>query len=177
MPVLALNGVSPELPADGEYWIAPNAYLIGKVRLGRNASVWFGSVLRGDNELIEVGGDTNIQENAVLHTDAGVPFKLGRGCTVGHRALLHGCTVGDNCLIGIGATVLNSTTIGENCLIGAHTLLTARKPIPPGSLVMGSPGKVVRALFAEEIERIRWTARHYVENSRRFRSQLSAGLE
>ena len=109
MPVLALDGFSPELPPIGEYWIAPDAYLIGKVLLGRNASVWFGSVLRGDNEPIEVGEDTNIQEHCVLHTDAGVPFKLGRGCTVGHRALLHGCIVGDNCLIGIGATILNRT--------------------------------------------------------------------
>src|SRR5271167_2210195 len=118
MPVLALDGISPALPPEGEYWIAPNAYLIGKVSLGRNASVWFGSVLRGDNELIEVGDGTNIQENCIFHTDAGVPFKLGRGCTVGHRALLHGCIVGDNCLIGIGATILNNTTVGDNCLIG-----------------------------------------------------------
>ncbi|MGO9545068.1 MAG: gamma carbonic anhydrase family protein [Rhodomicrobium sp.] len=176
MPVLALDGFSPELPPIGEYWIAPDAYLIGKVLLGRNASVWFGSVLRGDNEPIEVGEDTNIQEHCVLHTDAGVPFKLGRGCTVGHRALLHGCIVGDNCLIGIGATILNRTAIGEDCLIGAHTLLTEGKSIPPGSLVMGSPGKVVRPLSAEEIERNRWSARHYVENSRKFRDRLSAGL-
>ncbi len=175
MPVLALDGVSPELPPEGDYWIAPSAYLIGKVSLGRNASVWFGSILRGDNELIEVGADTNIQENCVLHTDAGVPFRLGRGCTVGHRALLHGCTIGDNCLIGIGATVLNNTEIGDNCLIGAHTLLTEGKSIPAGSLVMGSPGKVVRALTSQEIERIRSTALHYVENSRRFQKRLSTG--
>jgi carbonic anhydrase/acetyltransferase-like protein (isoleucine patch superfamily) len=173
MPILALDGIAPELPPQGEYWIAPSAYLIGKVSLGRNASVWFGSVLRGDNELIEVGDDTNVQENCVFHTDAGVPFKLGRGCTVGHRALLHGCTIGDNCLIGIGATVLNNTQIGDNCLIGAHTLLTEGKSIPPGSLVMGSPGKIVRALTPGEIERIRFSAAHYVDNSRRFRLGLS----
>jgi carbonic anhydrase/acetyltransferase-like protein (isoleucine patch superfamily) len=173
MPVLALDGISPALPSAGDYWIAPDAYLIGKVSLGRNASVWFGSVLRGDNELIEVGEDTNIQEHCVCHTDAGVPFKLGRGCTVGHRAMLHGCIVGDNCLVGIGATILNRVTIGENCLIGANTLLTEGKSIPPGSLVMGAPGKVVRALSGDEIERIRRAAQHYVQNSRRFRSQLS----
>ncbi len=172
MPVLALDDFAPELPAEGEYWIAPDAYVIGQVSLGRNASVWFGSVLRGDNGPIEVGEDTNIQEYCVLHTDEGVPFKLGRGCTLGHRALLHGCIVGDNCLIGIGATVLNGTTIGDNCLIGAHTLLPEGKSIPPGSLVMGSPGKVVRALTDAEIARIRWSAQHYVENAQRFRAQM-----
>jgi carbonic anhydrase/acetyltransferase-like protein (isoleucine patch superfamily) len=170
MPVLALGDVAPILPNVGDYWIAPNAYVIGNVSLGRNVSVWFGSVLRGDNELIEVGEDTNIQESCVFHTDMGVPFKVGRGCTIGHRALLHGCTIGDNCLIGIGATVLNHTVIGENCLIGAHTLLPEGKSIPAGSLVMGSPGKVVRTLSPDEIERLRWTARHYIENFRRFRS-------
>ena len=174
MPVLALDGLTPELPPAGEYWIAPDAYLIGRVSLARDASVWFGAVLRGDNELIEVGEGTNIQEHSVLHTDAGVPFKLGRGCTVGHRALLHGCIVGDNCLIGIGATILNNVTIGENCLIGAHTLLTEGKSIPAGSLVMGAPGKVVRALSPEEIERIRWSAQHYIENFRKFQKALSA---
>jgi carbonic anhydrase/acetyltransferase-like protein (isoleucine patch superfamily) len=173
MPVLALDGKAPELPPDGSCWIAPNAYVIGKVSLGRDVSVWYGSVLRGDNGLIEVGDGTNIQENCVFHTDMGITFKLGRGCTVGHRALLHGCTVGDNCLIGIGATVLNNTVIGENCLIGAHTLLPEGKSIPPGSLVMGSPGKVVRALSLEEIDRLRLTALHYVANSQRFRTQLS----
>ena len=175
MPILTLDGISPELPPGGDYWIAPDAYVIGKVSLGRNASVWFGSVLRGDNEPIDVGEDTNIQEHCVLHTDAGVPFKLGRGCTVGHRAMLHGCIVGDNCLVGIGATILNRASIGENCLIGANTLVTEGKSIPPGSLVMGSPGKVVRALSADEIERIRRAAQHYVKNSRRFRSQLFEG--
>jgi len=173
MPVLALGDLAPELPAPGEYWVAPDAYIIGEVSLGRNASVWFGSVLRGDNGPIEVGEDTNIQEHCVLHTDKGVPFRIGRGCTVGHRAVLHGCIIGDNCLIGIGATVLNGTTIGENCLIGAHTLLPEGKSIPPGSLVMGSPGKVVRPLTEEEIARIRRSAQLYAEKAQRFRTQLS----
>jgi carbonic anhydrase/acetyltransferase-like protein (isoleucine patch superfamily) len=173
MPIQALDGIPPKLPPAGDYWIAPTAYVIGKVSLGRDVSVWYGSVLRGDNEWLEVGDGTNIQENCVFHTDMGVPFKVGRGCTIGHLALLHGCTLGDNCLVGIGATVLNNTVIGENCLIGAHTLLPEGKSIPPGSLVMGSPGKVVRALSSEEIERLRWTSVHYVENSRRFKAGLS----
>jgi carbonic anhydrase/acetyltransferase-like protein (isoleucine patch superfamily) len=173
MPIYALDGVAPELPPAGEYWIAPTATVIGKVRLGRDVSVWFGSVLRGDNELITVGDGTNIQENCIFHTDAGVAFNLGRGCTIGHRALLHGCTIGDNSLIGIGATILNNTVVGENCLIGAHTLLPEGKIIPPGSLVMGSPGKVVRTLTPEEIQRLTWTAAHYVQNWRRFAKTLS----
>ncbi len=173
MPVYALDGLAPELPPAGEYWIAPTASVIGKVRLGRDVSVWFGSVLRGDNELITVGDGTNIQENCIFHTDAGVPFNLGRGCTIGHRALLHGCTIGDNSLIGIGATILNNTVVGENCLIGAHTLLPEGKTIPPGSLVMGSPGKVVRALTPEEIQRLKGIAVHYIQNWRRFAKTLS----
>jgi carbonic anhydrase/acetyltransferase-like protein (isoleucine patch superfamily) len=173
MSVLALDGVAPHFPPIGDYWIAPSAYVIGKVSLGRNVSVWFGSVLRGDNELIEIGDGTNIQEHCVCHTDMGVPFRIGRGCTVGHRALLHGCIVGDNCLIGIGATILNNAVIGDNCLIGAHTLITEGKSIPPGSVVMGSPGKVVRTVSEEEIEGFRTSALHYAENARRFRTQLS----
>jgi carbonic anhydrase/acetyltransferase-like protein (isoleucine patch superfamily) len=173
MPVLALDGVAPHLPPIGTYWIAPSAYVIGKVVLGRDVSVWFGSVLRGDNELIEVGDGTNIQEHCVLHTDAGVPFKLGRGCTVGHRAMLHGCIVGDHCLIGIGATILNRAVIGDNCIIGAHALITEGKEIPAGSVVMGSPGKIVRTLGPAEIEGLRASAAHYVENARHFRTQLS----
>jgi carbonic anhydrase/acetyltransferase-like protein (isoleucine patch superfamily) len=175
MPVLALDGVSPHLPPIGDYWIAPGAYLIGKVSLGRNVSIWFGSVLRGDNEILEIGEETNIQEHCVLHTDKGVPFKVGRGCTIGHRALLHGCIVGDNCLIGIGATILNNTVIGDNCLIGAHTLLPEGKSIPAGSVVIGSPGKIVRTVSPEEIEGFRASARHYSENARRFRATLSEG--
>lgn len=175
MPVLALDGVSPHLPPIGDYWIAPSAYVIGKVLLGRDVSVWFGAVLRGDNELLEVGEGTNIQDHCVFHTDKGVPFRVGRGCTIGHRALLHGCVVGDNCLIGIGATILNNTAIGDNCLIGAHTLIPEGKSIPAGSVVIGSPGKIVRTVSPEEIERFRVSARHYAENARRFRAALSEG--
>lgn len=168
MPVFSLEGVAPELPPPGGYWIAPSAILIGKVRLGRDVGIWYGSVLRGDNELIDIGDGTNIQDACVLHTDMGSPLTIGRGCTVGHRAVLHGCAIGDNCLIGIGATVMNDTVIGENSLIGARTLLPEGKTIPPGSLVMGSPGKVVRQLTAEEIVRISGAAKRYVENWRRF---------
>jgi carbonic anhydrase/acetyltransferase-like protein (isoleucine patch superfamily) len=175
MPVLALDGIGPELPPEGEFWIAPSAYVIGKVSLGRGASVWFGAVIRGDNGLLEIGEDTNIQDNCVFHTDEGVPFKVGKGCTIGHRALLHGCTVGDNCLVGIGATILNNTVVGDNCLVGAHTLLTEGKSIPPGSLVMGSPGKVVRSLSSEEIEGLRNIAARYIENARRFSKGLTKG--
>ncbi len=173
MPILALDGVSPNLPPIGDFWIAPDAYVIGKVSLGRGVSVWFGSVLRGDNELIEVGDDTNVQEQCVFHTDEGVPFKVGRGCTIGHRALLHGCRIGDNCLIGIGATIMNNVVIGDNCLIGAHTLVTEGKTIPAGSVVMGSPGKVIRTVSQEEIAGFRVSARHYVETARRFQNLLS----
>jgi carbonic anhydrase/acetyltransferase-like protein (isoleucine patch superfamily) len=173
MPIMALDGIAPHLPPIGDYWIAPNAYIIGKVSLGRNVSVWFGSVLRGDNELLEIGDETNIQEHCVCHTDAGVPFQIGRGCTIGHRALLHGCIVGDNCLIGIGATILNRAEIGDNCIIGAHALITEGKRIPSGSLVVGSPGKIIRTLGPEEIQGLKNSAAHYVENARRFHTHLT----
>jgi carbonic anhydrase/acetyltransferase-like protein (isoleucine patch superfamily) len=173
MPVLALDGVAPRLPADSSHWIAPSAYVIGKVSLGRDVSIWYGSVLRGDNELIGIGDGTNIQESCILHTDMGFPLTLGVGCTIGHRAMLHGCTIGENSLIGIGATILNGTVVGENCLIGAHTLLTEGKTIPPGSLVMGVPGRVVRTLTTQQIDGLRLMARHYVENARRFRAGIN----
>jgi carbonic anhydrase/acetyltransferase-like protein (isoleucine patch superfamily) len=174
MPVFALDGIAPQLPADDSCWIAPDAYLIGKVSLGRDVSIWYGSILRGDNEPIVIGDGSNVQESCILHTDIGFPLKVGRGCTLGHRVMLHGCTVEDNCLIGIGATILNNATIGENSLIGAHTLITEGKVIPPGSLVMGSPGRVVRPLSEEEILRIVYNAKHYVENGRRYRTGLKS---
>ncbi|MGA7323934.1 MAG: gamma carbonic anhydrase family protein [Rhodomicrobium sp.] len=176
MPILALDGIGPELPPIGDYWVAPNAYLIGNVRLGRNVSVWFGSVIRADNEPIEIGDNTNIQENCVLHTDEGVPFKIGRNCSVGHQAVLHGCIIGDDCLIGIGATILNNAVIGSNCLIGSRSLVTERKSIPPNSLVMGVPAKVVRELSPGDAERIKATARHYAEKARGFQGRLSEAV-
>lgn len=168
MTLYALDGVAPELPEDGGIWVAPGAHVIGRVVLGAGASVWFGAVLRGDNETITVGAGTNIQENCVLHTDPGFPLTIGEGCTIGHKVMLHGCTIGANSLIGMGATLLNGARIGENCLIGAGALVTEGKAIPPASLVMGAPGRVVRELNAEEIGRLHWAAGHYRENARRF---------
>ena len=168
MTVYALDGISPELPEEGEYWIAPGAVVIGKVRLERNASVWFGAVLRGDNELILVGENSNVQDACVLHTDPGAPLIIGRNCTIGHRAILHGCAIGDNTLIGMGATVLNRARIGANCLIGANTLITEGKVIPHNSLVMGAPGKVVGELNAEALAKLPKSAEGYVKNWQRF---------
>lgn len=168
MTVYALGDVSVDLPPEGEYWIAPNAIVLGRVRLQRNASVWFNSVLRGDHELIEVGENSNIQDGSVLHTDPGCPLTVGKGVTVGHMAMLHGCTIGDNTLIGIGATVLNNARIGRNCLIGAHALVTEGKDIPDNSMVVGAPGKIIRTVDAEMAEGLKLSAAHYVENWKRF---------
>jgi carbonic anhydrase/acetyltransferase-like protein (isoleucine patch superfamily) len=173
MPLFALDGITPDVPPEGSYWVAPSASIIGKVRLGRGVGVWFGSVLRGDNELIDVGEGSNIQEHCVLHTDMGAPLTLGRGCTVGHRAILHGCVIGNHCLIGMGATILNHAIVGEGSLIGAHTLVTEGKSIPPRSLVMGSPAKVVRELAPEEVARLEASAAHYVENWHRYAKGLA----
>jgi carbonic anhydrase/acetyltransferase-like protein (isoleucine patch superfamily) len=153
--------------------VAPGAQVIGKVRLGAAASVWFGAVLRGDNELIDVGAGSNVQEGTVCHTDMGYPLTIGRDCTIGHRAMLHGCTIGDETLIGMGATVLNGAVIGRNCLIGACALVTEGKEIPDGSLVMGAPGKVVRALTAAQISGLAASAEGYRRNATRFRAGLA----
>src|SRR5919106_657882 len=146
MPLYSLDDVAPELAADGRYWIAPDAHVIGRVRLGRDASVWFGSVLRGDNELIEVGERSNIQEGSMLHTDLGFPLTVGPNCTIGHHAILHGCTIGANALIGMGATVLNGARIGANSLVGASALVTEGKTFPDGSLIVGAPARAIRTL-------------------------------
>ena len=161
-----------QLPPEGEYWIAPTATVIGNVILKRNASIWFGATLRGDNDPITLGENSNIQEGSVLHTDDGVPLTIGTGCTIGHMAMLHGCIVGDNSLIGIGAVILNGAQIGRNCLIGARALITEGKVIPDNSLVIGAPGKVARVLEPEEIEGLRGSARHYVENWKRFAVEM-----
>ncbi|WP_102866791.1 gamma carbonic anhydrase family protein [Pseudovibrio exalbescens] len=173
MTVYALDGVKPTLPSSNEFWIAPSAEVIGHVRLDEEASVWFGAVLRGDNELISVGARSNIQDGAVLHTDPGCPLTIGTGCTIGHKAILHGCTIGDNALIGMGATVLNGAQIGKNCIIGANALVPEGKVIPDGSLVVGMPGKVVRELSAAQQERLQLSADVYVANWRRFKAGLS----
>ena len=160
---------------DGDaFWIAPSAVVIGNVRLETNASVWWQAVLRGDNELITIGENSNIQDGCVLHTDPGYPLNIGRNVTVGHLAMLHGCTIGDNSLIGIGAVILNDAVVGENCLIGAKALVPEGKEIPANSLVMGAPAKVVRRLEDKHIARIREAAEHYVGNWQRYRRELQS---
>ncbi|MEX5728943.1 carbonic anhydrase/acetyltransferase-like protein (isoleucine patch superfamily) [Rhodovulum iodosum] len=173
MTLYTLDGIAPTLPENGDFWVAPDANLIGRVILESGASVWFGCTLRGDNEPITVGAGSNVQENVVCHTDMGFPLVIGPGCTVGHKAMLHGCTIGENSLIGMGATVLNGAKIGKNCLIGAHALVTEGKEIPDNSLVMGAPGKVVRTLDSAAIEGLRASALHYQQNMRRYRAGLS----
>jgi len=167
----SLEGISPEL--DDDSWVAPDANLIGRVRLDAGASVWFGSTLRGDNELIHVGEGSNIQDHSVLHTDMGYPLTIGKNCTIGHKAMLHGCTIGEQSLIGMGAMVLNGARIGQNCLIGAGALITEGKEIPDGSLVMGAPGRVVRQLDEEAIVGLLASAQIYQRNMRRYRDGLS----
>ena len=172
MALHILDGIAPELPAEGSCWIAASADVIGRVRLERNASIWFNAVLRGDNELISVGEGSNVQDGCVLHTDMGSPLTVGKHCTIGHKAMLHGCTIGDNTLVGIGSIILNNAVIGKNCLIGAHSLISERKVIPDNSLVMGSPGKVVRELDAEAIARLSAAAASYVRNWQRYAKGL-----
>jgi carbonic anhydrase/acetyltransferase-like protein (isoleucine patch superfamily) len=168
MGVYELNGVMPILPPEGDYWIAHNATVLGRVELKNQASIWFSAVLRGDNELITIGEGSNIQDGAVLHTDVGLPLSVGRNCTIGHQAILHSCTVGDNSLVGMGATVLNAASIGRNCLVGAKALITEGRVIPDNSLVIGMPGKVVRVLSADEIDGLTKSALGYAENWKRY---------
>ena len=170
--IYELNGFTPEFPANGDFWVAADANLIGQVRLLSGASVWFGVTLRGDNELIEVGFGSNVQENSVLHTDIGFPLIIGANCTIGHQATLHGCTIGDQSLIGMGAKVLNGAKIGRNCLIGAGALVTEGKVIPDNSLVVGAPGKVARILTEAEVLSLLKSAQGYQDNMRRFAKSL-----
>jgi carbonic anhydrase/acetyltransferase-like protein (isoleucine patch superfamily) len=170
MPLYSLNGMSPRVHETA--WVADTAVLIGEVDLDVEASTWFGAVLRGDNEIIAVGSRSNIQDNAVLHTDRGFPLSIGDGCTIGHKAMLHGCTIGENTLVGMGATILNGARIGSNCLIGANALVTEGKVIPDNSLVVGAPGKVVRLLDESAIARLRRSAETYVEKVRLYRAHL-----
>ncbi|HBM61341.1 gamma carbonic anhydrase family protein [Salipiger marinus] len=171
MTLYALDGIAPQI--DASAWVAPGAQLIGRIVMEADSSVWFGCVLRGDNEEIRVGQGSNLQENVVCHTDMGFPLVIGPGCTIGHKAMLHGCTIGENSLVGMGATILNGARIGRNCLIGAGALIPEGKDIPDGSLVMGMPGKVVRMLDEAAIEGLRASARGYQQNARRFRAGLS----
>ncbi|MFN4170734.1 MAG: gamma carbonic anhydrase family protein [Pseudorhodobacter sp.] len=168
--IYALDGHAPQIHPDA--WVAPDANLIGKVVLEESASVWFGATLRGDNEEIRIGAGSNVQENSVLHTDLGYPLVIGANCTIGHKAMLHGCTIGDGTLIGMGATILNGAKIGKGCLIGACALITEGKEIPDGSLVMGAPGKVVRMLDATAQAGLLASAAGYRANMRRFRAGM-----
>ncbi len=172
MPLYELDGIAPQLPSDGFCWVAPTAVIIGQINLAADTSVWFGSVLRGDNEPITIGAGTNIQENCVMHTDMGFPLNVGAGCTIGHKAMLHGCTIGDNSLIGMGATVLNAAVIGNNCIIGAGALVPEGKTIPDNSLVVGMPGKVVRSLGDADRSMLKAASAQYVANAKRFANGL-----
>jgi carbonic anhydrase/acetyltransferase-like protein (isoleucine patch superfamily) len=173
MAIWTLDGVAPEFPADRSHWVAPSADLIGRVRLGREASVWFGAVLRGDNEWIEIGDRTNVQDQSVLHTDIGAPLTVGADCTIGHRVTLHGCTVGRGTLVGMGAVILNHARIGEGCLVGAGALITEGKEFPDHSLIVGAPARVMRPLDEEAVARLLGSAERYAANARRFAAGLS----
>jgi carbonic anhydrase/acetyltransferase-like protein (isoleucine patch superfamily) len=174
MTVYSLGGKAPSLPSEGDYWIAPNAAVMGNVVLKKNASIWFNVTVRGDNDPIEIGENTNIQDGSVLHTDVGMPLIIGKNVTVGHMVMLHGCTIGDNSLIGIGSIILNGAKIGRNCLIGANSLITEGKEIPDNSMVMGAPGKVVREVSEGQIQMLTGSALHYVENWKRYQKGLTA---
>lgn len=173
MSLFSLDDRKPQLPAAGKYWIAESATVVGDVVINEDVGVWFGAVLRGDNEQIVIGAGTNIQDQSMLHTDMGFPLRIGEGCTIGHRAILHGCSIGDNSLIGMGATILNGAVIGNNCLIGANALVPENKVIPDNSLVVGMPAKVVRTLDEEGIESLRKSSRDYVRNWKRFAAGMT----
>lgn len=166
-----LNDRMPELEGEGQF-VAENASVIGRVRLMENASVWFNAVIRGDNELITIGPDTNVQDGSVLHTDPGMPLTLGKGVTVGHKVMLHGCEVGDYSLIGINAVVLNGAKIGKHCLIGANALIPEGMEVPDGSMVVGSPGKIKRELNDNQKKMLEMSAQHYVQNAARYAKEL-----
>ena len=172
MPLYALGDVSPDLP-DAFHWIAPTATIIGNVQINPGVGIWFGTVIRGDNEPIVVGENSNIQDNCMLHTDPGFPIYIGKGCTIGHKAMIHGCTIGENSLVGMNATILNGAKIGQNCLIGAGALIPEGKEIPDNSLVVGMPGKVVRELDDNAVAGLKRSAQHYVTNAKRFAENLS----
>lgn len=172
MALYALGESEPQTPGEGKFWVAPDAQVMGRVTLGEGASVWYGAVVRGDNDPIIIGRNSNIQDGSVLHTDIGWPMTIGEGVTVGHQVMLHGCTIGDNTLIGIGSTILNGAKIGKNCIIGAHALITEGKEIPDNSLVVGSPGRVIRTLDDDTEAMLRASADHYVENWQKHSTQL-----
>jgi carbonic anhydrase/acetyltransferase-like protein (isoleucine patch superfamily) len=170
MAVYALDGVEPQIAESA--WVADSAQVMGEVHMGADASVWFGTVVRGDTSSITIGEGTNVQDASVLHADLGMPLVIGRHVTVGHQVMLHGCTIGDESLIGIGAIVLNGAKIGKNCLVGAGALVTEGKEFPDGSMIIGSPARVVKQLTTEQMQGLRQSAQHYIDNARRFRAGL-----
>lgn len=172
MSLYELDGVRPTFDDEDSNWIAPNATVIGRAHIGRDAGIWFGVVIRADNEPIVIGAGSNVQEHVVMHTDVGFPLTIGSDCTIGHRAMLHGCTIGDNTLIGMGAIVLNGARIGRNSLVGAGALVTEGKEFPDNSLILGVPAKVSRTLDDDAVAGIRSSAEHYVANAQRFRNGL-----
>jgi carbonic anhydrase/acetyltransferase-like protein (isoleucine patch superfamily) len=174
MTIYTLGNVTPTLPNDDSYWIAPSASVIGDVVLKINASIWWGATARGDTDTLTIGENSNVQDGSVLHADRGMPLNIGANVTVGHMVMLHGCTIGDNSLIGIGSIILNGAKIGRNCLIGANVLITEGKEIPDNSLVMGAPGKVVRDISEQQAAVLTGSAMHYVENWKRYRRELQA---
>jgi carbonic anhydrase/acetyltransferase-like protein (isoleucine patch superfamily) len=173
MPIYSLDGVAPELPAENDYWVAPNAVLIGKVRLKKNASVWWGCVIRGDNEWITIGENSNVQDNSVIHADPGQPVEIGDNVTVGHRAIIHSAFVGEGSLIGMGSVLLNRARVGRHCLVGAHTLITEGKSFEDGAMIIGSPARALKQLTPEQQAGLKLSAAVYVANYKRF----AAGLE
>jgi carbonic anhydrase/acetyltransferase-like protein (isoleucine patch superfamily) len=172
MPIYALADADLEVEDENAFWVAPNAVLIGRIVLKKNASVWFGAVLRGDNEPIVIGENSNVQDGSVLHTDMGAPLTIGKDVTIGHMVMLHGCTIGDTSLIGIKATVLNHAAIPSFCLVGAHALVTERKTFEEGSLITGAPARVSRQLEEQQRQVIQFSAAHYVENCQRYKRDL-----
>lgn len=172
MALYALGNAEPVLPPKGSYWIAPDASVIGKVILEKDAGIWFGAVLRGDNEPITIGTGSNVQDGVMIHTDMGFPATIGSNCTIGHHAIIHGCKIGKTSLIGMGATILNGAVIGNNCLVGANALITEGKTFPDNTLIVGTPAKAVRHLSADEVDGLRQSAKRYVENWKRFSIEL-----
>ncbi|KAA3512021.1 gamma carbonic anhydrase family protein [Agrobacterium rosae] len=172
MPLYRLGERVPQTPAPDRYWVAPDANVIGSVTLEEDVGIWFGATLRGDNEPITVGRGSNIQEGVMVHADPGFPAKIGEGCTIGHHAIIHGCTIGDNSLVGMGAIVLNGAKIGKNCLIGANALVTEGKEFPDNSLIVGSPARAIRTLDDAAVDGLRKSAENYVRNWQRFAKGL-----
>jgi carbonic anhydrase/acetyltransferase-like protein (isoleucine patch superfamily) len=172
MPIYELDGQAPEFPGAGNYWVAETATLIGRVRLKKDASVWFGAVLRGDNEWIEIGERSQIQDNATLHTDPGFPMVIGRDCVIGHNVILHGCSIGDESLVGMGAIMLNGAKLGRNCLVGAGAVVTEGKIFPDNSLIVGAPARAIRTLDDKAAEMIRDGADIYVRRWQQYAKGL-----